>query len=276
MGLAFGVGPIFACLGSLLQDSLFQGKLTGLWFGLAFPTNYLAMFAGVVPLLMASAVILLGFKLPESSEREPAEEAASWKVLDGLARLFRNRAVLLAIIGYVLVYSGGNAIMDNVSLEAKEVLPDQDTVGIQSFLRFGCKAVTGAFLGWLLARTNPRATTLATTILLLVGLGWVLTSSGWWFLWGFGLLGAGELFGAYFPNYVVSASPKADVRANVAYLNVLGSVIGFASLGFGLISDRWGRTASFQVAAGMLVVALLLILTGLPANPSPDAPRETR
>ena len=33
---------------------------------------------------------------------------------------------------------------------------------------------------------------------------------GPWFLLAFGLLGAGELYGVYFPNYILCCSPKAQ------------------------------------------------------------------
>jgi MFS family permease len=99
-------------------------------------------------------------------------------------------------------------------------------------------------------------------------MGWALNSDGWWFLLTFGLLGSGELFGAYFPNYVTTASEKEFVRVNMAYLSVLSTLTGFSSLAFGLISDNFGRPASFYVSAAMLVLALLLISL-LPANPTP-------
>ena len=171
---------------------------------------------------------------------------------------------------YVIVYSGGNAIFNNVSLHAKAMLGEEtDTVGMQSFLRFGFKAVAGAGLGWLLARANPRLTLLTTTSILLAGLSWALSSSGWWFMLTFGIMGAGELFGAYFPNYVATASHKPFVRLNIAYLSLLSTLIGFSSIAFGMISDRYGRPSSFVVAAGMLALALILVVLLLPANPTP-------
>lgn len=271
LGLAFGVGPLLACVGALLQDALFGGRLLGgRSFGLGFPDNYLAMFAAVVPLFLAAGVVFSLFRLPGAAEAGPPSGSPLAEIGAGLRQFGANRYVWTAVALYVLVYSGGNAIFSNVSLHARSVLGDQaGTLGIQSFLRFGCKAAAGGLLGYLLAAASPRATLLATTSVLLVGMGWALTSTGWWFLATFGLLGAGELFGAYFPNYVTTASEKKFVRINMAYLSVLSALIGFSSLAFGAISDRFGRIATFYVAAGLLALALVLICLLLPPDPTP-------
>ncbi len=271
MGLAFGAGPLLACVGSLLQDALLGGNpLGGRSFGLKPLESYLVMFAVVAPLMLVTGVVLSLFTLPRTIE--PAADAGSplAEIVLGVRQFLRNRAVWIAVLLYVLVYSGGNAIFASVSLHAKDILGEQaNTLGLQNFLRFGCKAVTGALLGWLLAAASPRATLLATTSILLVGMAWALGSSGWWFLATFGLLGAGELFGAHFPNYVTTASEKKFVRVNMAYLNFLTALVGFSSVAFGAISDAHGRPASFYVAAGLLVLALGLICVLLPADPAP-------
>jgi MFS family permease len=271
LALAFGAGPLLACVGSLFQDALFDGRLLGgRSFGLAFPDSYTVMFAVVAPLLLLVGVVLALFTLPDT--HEPAAEPARPldEITSGLRQFLHHRPVLFAVVIYVVVYSGGNAIFSNVSLHAKDVLGEgADTLGAQNFLRFGVKAAAGALLGWLLAATSPRAALLATTSILLVGMGWALNSRGAWFLATFGLLGAGELFGVYFPNYVTTASEKKFVRVNMAYLNVLSAVVGFSALAFGAISDEYGRVASFYVAAGLLALALVLTCGLLPADPSP-------
>lgn len=286
MSLAFGVGPLFACAGSVLQQMVMNPEpfpLTAHYsiptFGLKFPLNYLALFGGGVPVLALATLLGTQFVVPTSggdTEADPTETAQPLRAARrSLAEFFTHRPVLFASLAYLLVYSGGNAIFDNVSLHARDVLGSQveDTQGIQSFLRFSFKSVTGLCLGWLLARTSPRSPVLATTGLLLLGIAWVLNSSGYWYLLSAGLLGAGELFGAYFPNYVVSASSKSTVRANVALLNLLGSFVGFASVGYGLISNAYGRTATFFTAGGLLLLSVALILMTLPPRPTaPDEP----
>ena len=140
---------------------------------------------------------------------------------------------------------------------------------MQNLLRFSFKAVTGLALGWLLATRGPRAALVATTGLLLVGMGWALQVTGWWYLITAGLLGAGELFGAYFPNYVASASSRRSVRANIALLNLLSTGVGFASVLFGWLATTYGLRSSFYAAAGLLTVALVLIFATLPRRPQP-------
>jgi hypothetical protein len=271
LGLTFGIGPLLACVGSLAQQVLLSRELlTGYSLGLTFPNGHIALFAGAVPAMLLSVVLGALFVLPAPPD-EQAPPSRLTEIASGLREFFTYRPLILAAIAYLLVYSGGNAIFDTVSLHTREILGDasEDTVGLQNFLRFGFKAVAGGVLGWLLSKTHPKATLLTTTGILVFGMLWVLNSTGWWYLISAGLLGAGELFGAYFPNYVVSASAKPHVRANVAYLNLLGSFVGFASYFYGQISDTFGRIATFHAATGILILAMILILTALPPRPGP-------
>jgi len=279
LAYTFGVGPLFACVAALFQDALFQGNLLNGWtFGLTFPMNYVVMFAAIAPLFLISGVCIACFTVPESTGPVEARPSMA-EVLAGLRQIGQNRAVLFAVIIYILAYSGGNGILQNLSLHAKTVLGEQsDTVGVQNFLRFGFKAAAGVMLGYLLAKTSPRTTLVATTSVLLVGMAWALGSStpaflanfsSWWFMLSFGILGAGELFGAYFPNYVATASAKPYVRLNMSYLSTLSVVIGFAPVAFGYISDHYGRTNSFYAASALLVLAIFLIYALLPPDPTP-------
>ncbi|MBI3861728.1 MAG: hypothetical protein HY290_07515 [Planctomycetia bacterium] len=271
LALTFGVGPLLACAGSIIQQMLFsKDPLTGYSFGLEFPVSYFALFAGSVPVMMLSVFLGALFVVPIAPD-DVVAPSRMHEITAGLRQFFTYRPLILAAVAYLLVYSGGNAIFDTVSLHTKEVLggATSDTVGIQNFLRFGFKAIAGALLGWLLAKTHPKATLLTTTGILVFGMVWALNTSGNWYLVTAGLLGAGELFGAYFPNYVVSASAKSEVRSNVAYLSLLGALVGFASYLFGTISDHYGRIATFYTATSLLLAATILIVFGLPARPSP-------
>jgi hypothetical protein len=271
LGLTFGIGPLLACVGSLAQQMLLSREpFTGYSFGLVFPVGYVALFAGAVPVMLASVLLGSLFVVPDPLDaKAPASRLTEIGV--GLWQFLTYRPLVLAAVAYLLVYSGGNAIFDTVSLHTRTVLgqASADTVGLQNFLRFGFKAVAGGLLGWLLAKTHPKATLLTTTGILLFAMLWVLNTSGWWYLVSAGLLGAGELFGAYFPNYVVSASAPSQVRSNVGYLNLLASLVGFASYFFGQISDNFGRIATFHAATGLLALAMILIVTTLPARPQP-------
>jgi MFS family permease len=272
LGVAFGVGPLFACVGSLGQQALFStNPIAGLTLGLAFPHNYLVLFAVAAPLMLLETLIAATFVVPLPPD-EPTGASRLTEIIGGLRDFFTYRPLIFGAIGYLLVYSGGNAIFDNVSLHAKDVLGEESasSMGTQQFLRFGFKAHAGFGLGWLLTKTNSKTLLLTTTTILVIGMCWVLNVTGPWYLISFGLLGAGELFGAYFPNYIATSSSKSQVRANMAYLSLLGSLVGFASVLFGLISDRWGRIASFHTATGLLLAAMVLMALVLPAQPVPQ------
>ncbi|MBI5760367.1 MAG: hypothetical protein HZA46_17770 [Planctomycetales bacterium] len=271
LGLTFGVGPLLACVGSLAQKALFEkSPIDGLSLGIQFPDNYLVLFAAAAPLVLLETLVAASFIVPLPTD-EPSNQSRLAEIASGLRQFFTFRPLLIGAVAYFLVSSGGSAILDNVSLHAKDVLGETtaSTMGSQNFLRFGFKAVAGVLLGWLLLKTHPKVLLLTTTSILLIGMGWTLNSSGQWYLISFGLLGAGELYGVYFPNYIATSSAKSQVRVNIAYLNLLGSLVGFASVMFGQISDRFDRIASFHAATGVLIVALILIIVALPSRPTP-------
>ena len=97
------------------------------------------------------------------------------------------------------------------------------------------------------------------------------------FLISFGILGAGELFGAYFPNYILCCSVKSKMRRNLAFASLITMPVGIAPLLYGQIADafgsvggeRFGFQMSFIAALTMLVVAIALVLIFLPRHPKP-------
>ena len=176
LGFSFGIGPILACVGSLIQQMLLSHEpITG-YTSDAFPDSYVFLFGGSVPVMAACVLLGAAFVVPPAVN-EPAASSPMGEILSGLKQFVTSKPVVLCAVAYVLVLSGGNAIFDNVSLHAKEVLgqASPDTVGVQNFLRFGFKAAAGGLLGWLLAKTPPKATLLATTGMLLAGMIWAST-----------------------------------------------------------------------------------------------------
>lgn len=272
LGVTFGIGPLLACVGSLAQKALFEkSPIFGLSLGIEFPNNYFVLFAAATPLILLETLIAAAFIVPLPTN-EPTNQSRVVEIADGLREFFTYRPLAIGAVAYLLVSAGGNAILDNVSMHAKDVLDESSatTMGTQNFLRFGFKALAGVLLGWLLTKTHPKAALLATASVLLIGMSWALNVSGQWYLISFGLLGAGELYGAYFPNYIATSSAKSKVRLNVAYLGLLGSLVGFASVVFGQISDCFGRIASFHAATRILMAGLFLIVVALPARPAPQ------
>ena len=271
LGLAFGFGPICAVVGSSLAQLLLSGKAYGFTISpLAYPAKFAVLFAATVPIMIVAALLAAAFVVPlpvQDVRRQPFLTG----IFGGLGQFAGNRLILIAVVSYLLVYAGGNSIQQNVSLYAKEIFGESASqyTGYQLVLRFGFKIFAGFGLGWLLTRAHPKAGLLATAGLCLTGVLWAWGVPGKYYLVSFGLLGAGELFGVYYPNYVVCCSPRSQTRRNMAYTSMCTVLVGFAPVFYGTFSDQFGLRGSFLVAAAILVLTMLLVQFGLPARPAP-------
>lgn len=274
LALAFGVGPILAFGSSLASQQILTQ--------MPYPRNYAVLFAVTVPLMFLGAYFSTLFVVPAPTvEIARAPLIAGGSMRERLGRLFTEtvgdflsyRPLLFAAIAMMLVGSGYN-IITNISLFTKEALGEQaeQYVGIQNAIRFGVKSAGGLLLGWLLTRTHPRAGLMVTGAFCLASVLWVLGSSGKWFLLSFGLMGVGELFGVYYPNYILSCSAKARMRRNMAFTSMLNMPLGVIAIVYGLLADNYGSRASFFLAIALLVLTLLLVQFGLPARPQPSEP----
>lgn len=164
-------------------------------------------------------------------------------------------------------------IMNNVSLFARETTGEhpEKFIGLQLALRFGCKSISGFFLGWMLARFQAKLPALMTTIFCMAGVLWALFAPGEAYLFSFGLLGAGELYYVYYLNYIVGCSPPERIRQNTAYTNFIMIIVSFMPLIYGWISDRFGLRVSFYLALVLLSIALAIVGLALPRRPVPAA-----
>ncbi len=242
-----------------------------------YPWNFASLFAASLPIMVLAAFLSSRFIVPHPTVEVTRQPFRSG-VLGGFGEFFGYRLILIATIGYILVYSG-NMVMTNISLFTKVAIgkPAEEYAGLQLALRFGFKIVAGFFLGWLLMRTNPKVLLVVTAGLTLAGVAWALGAPGKWFLLSFGILGAGELFGVYYPNYILGCSPKSKMRRNMAFTSLVVMPVGFAPILFGFISDtlgsenkKFGFQASFVAAMVLLVAAIFLVLLALPARPRPQ------
>jgi hypothetical protein len=172
---------------------------------------------------------------------EPPRPPWVASVFGGLSDYLRDRLLLLATAAYLLVYSG-HEILQNLSLHAKLVLGGEatDYAGMQMALRFGFKIVAGFALAWLLVATNPRTLLVATTSLTLASVLWTLALPQYCLI-AFGILGAGELFGVYYLNYVERSSAPTQVRRNIGFASMATMLVGFAPIMYGAISDAFAR-----------------------------------
>ncbi len=279
LGLAFGAGPVLAVFSSLASQSILGGDaaVISLPFvpALAYPWNFAILYGASVPILLLAALQSSFFVVPQTTAAEPVEPFFV-RVFGGFGEFFRTRLILIAAIAYILVYSG-HEILQNLSLYAKEALSEEPSkyAGFQLTLRFGFKIFAGFALGWLLMATNPKALLLVTASLTLMAVLWALAVPGFWYLVAFGILGAGELFGVYYPNYILGCSPPAKMRRNMAFASLVTMPVGFAPVMYGAISDAFenklhGFQMSFMAAIAILILTMLLVATMLPRQPQPQ------
>ncbi len=280
LALAFGAGPVLAVLAAVGSQLILAGGIRGIELPfeapqVSFPWNFAVLFAASVPILGLAALLSGLFVVPEPAAEVAGQPAGL--VLKEAGQYFGHRLILIAALGYVLVYSG-LMVNNNISLYPKVLLdqPPDSYAGLLLVLRYGFKIVAGFFLGGLLMMTNPKTLLVLTPALIVAGVVWALTVPWPWFLVCFGLLGAGELFGVYFPNYILGCSTQAQMRRHMALTCLIAWPVGFAPVLYGFIADFFGpedRPFGFQVSflasLAILTAAIFLVLVALPARPRP-------
>ncbi len=271
--LAFGVGPMFAVVGSLGSQLILTNKVFGwqppLWQPISYPYNFALLFGASTPIMALAAYLAHLYVIPVpkvDAERKPFVPA----VFGGFSRFLGYRLILIACVSYLLLYAA-HTVQNNMVLYTEEVvdLPAEALVGYQNALRFSAKVLAGLLLGWVLIRTSPRTCMALTALLDMAGVLWILFARGMSFLFAFALSGAGELFGVYYPNYVVCCSPKSQIRRNMAFVKLIQTPVGLSPAFLGWIADRWGLRTSFWVALGVMGGTLVLIRTMLSPHPHP-------
>ena len=272
LGITFGIGPLFAVLGSCLSQLTLTGSFLGLMHmpKMPEPWGYVVLFGITAPAMALSAAFVSLVSLPAGAV-EPRASLAS--MAGGLRQYFAHPPILIALGGFLLTAAGGNMILANLALYARDATghPPDEYAGWQLALRFGSKSVAGFLLGWLVARLSPKMPAVATTAFCLVGMLWALLVPGEWYLASFCFLGAGELFYVYYLNYIVGCSRPERMKENTAYTNVISAAVGFVPLIYGGLSDRYGLRSSFVLAAGILIAALALVTLLMPRRPKPPA-----
>ena len=261
----FAVTPFFAVAGSLGAQYILNPGLPGF----SFPHDFALMYAAAVPCSVAIALAAKRFRLIPVAEEARQPLVA---FLTGSARdFFTSRTLLLVWLAYVLWYTALGAT-SNLTLYTREAMgrDPADFSALTMAIRFGCKAAGGFLLGWLAVRAGLRAGLAGCIALLAAGCGWAWLVPGAGFLFAFGLLGAGELGGAYFPNYVSSLSRPTESTRNIAIMTLATPVSSFAPVMHGYLTDRFGFTASFAFGIATAAVSLLLLLRSKREEPPPD------
>ena len=279
LSLGYGRGPILGLLAALSLQLCLDGKAFGVTIPpIPAPWNFALPFAASVPIMGLAAYLSTRFVIP-SEKHEPVRQPFVSSIFGGVGDFVRNRWLLLTFIIGVLSF-WGFSIGNNMTLFTKEVLgvPPQALVGYQLALRFGFKILSGLCMGAVLTRYGPRATMLLTACFSAAGIAWAMLVPGYWFLLSFGLLGAGELFGVYMTNYILSCSTPSQTRSNMGFASLTMLPAAPAGAVFGAISDHFGtiysRAFGFQLsfAAALAMMGLVILLTPLlPAHPEVKA-----
>lgn len=276
LSLAFGVGPLLAVIGSVVSQLLLSGKLGDFHLeGLEFPLNFALLFGLGAPVMALAAVLASLYVIPlpaQESPRQPFVQA----IFGGLHHFLADPILRTATIVTILVYTG-NTVASNLNLYTEQLFgePAENYAGAQNALRFGFKVVAGLLFGWLLTKTNPKAGLLMTATVYVASLGWAMIASGQWYLVTFGIYGAGELFGVYAPNYILSASRPTDIRRNMAFVTMMMAPAAPAGYLLGAIVDYFGKIhgkaagfrISFAVCAAIMMTGIVVALLFLPARP---------
>ena len=248
----YTLGPIAAVAGSLGTQYLLGSGHLGYPFDFAFIYGISALCAAGVS--MAS----LRFLLP------PVAESSRGGLLQFLrvaaSDFFKDPYMLRLWAAYAL-WNCSLAGISNLSLFTREAVgrDPKDLSGITLAIRFGFKAIAGYFLGLLAIRSGMRAAVMATLGLVGAGMLWAWLVPGYAYLFAFGLLGAGELGGIYFPNYVASLSAVEAGTRNLAVLTLSTPATSFAPALHGLLTDRAGFQASFFLGILAAITGLLLL-----------------
>jgi hypothetical protein len=280
--LAYGCGPMFAVAGSIVAQWILSGKLelsltpalpsasslTSDSQMLQFPQNFALLYAATSPLMLVGALCACFYVVPQNENGEPPRVRVLANLLQTNREVFSDPVLRRTVMAYLIVVAG-SSVVTIMSLYTPQALgrPPEELAGYQTALKFAFKMTTGLVLAWLFARTHAKLGLIVPTGMCLCGVLWVLFMPHTWFLIAFGLMGAGDLYGVYFPNYVMSGSPADRVRHNIAYLQFMSLPVSVAPAALGVVSDLYGHRMAFAAAAFLLSAALLIIICLLPAQP---------
>ena len=251
----FTLTPIFAVLGSLVAQYILNPGLPSI----PYPYDFALVYLIAVPCSAGTALISRRFVLGPLDD-EPRYPL--WAFLkSSLGSYASSSALVLLWLAYLLWYTSLGTT-SNLALYTREAMgrDPKDFSGLAMAIRFGGKILGGFGLGWLAVRYGLKAGVIAAILLLVAGNAWPWVAPGMLYLGAFALLGAGELGGAYLPNYVGRLSSAADAPRNFAIITLATPASSFAPVLYGWLTDNYGFTSTCIVGALTAVAALVLVL----------------
>ncbi|MSO21746.1 MAG: hypothetical protein EXQ58_00525 [Acidobacteria bacterium] len=268
MKLTYTIGPLAAVAGSLLAQSLMNRRSDS-------STNlgsYAALYLIGVPCLLTAAAIS---RLRLVDVKEVNRLSALSYLLESFQSLLRSRPMMLLGCAY-FANNAGLCVLPNFSPhlhQATGSLPEQ-WVGYVMALQFGFKSVSGYLYGTLAERQGSRLTLQVLQVVLWLIPCWALFVHGPAYVFVFGLVGAAQLSGVYFPNYCRAISSHATGARDLSLLMIVSSLAGISSAWHGMLNDLLGAWASFCFA-GVCAAAALGLVSKLPSEePTGSASRE--
>ena len=235
----FTVAPLFAIIGSLGAQYILNH---GFRFA-PFPYDFALLY--MIGFLCSVGVTFLSFyKLAEVPDKPRAPFFCS--LTESVREYAGSRPLLILFLVYAL-WSCAEYGAPNLSLFTKSALgrEPKELSGAIMAIQFGGKAMGGYFIGLMAQRRGTRAAVMMTILLLALGFLWGWAMPGYWYLFAFALMGAGELGGAYIPNYVLEFSSPQAGASNVALNNQASTAVTFAPALHGYLTDKFGFRASF-------------------------------
>ena len=250
----FTLTPFSAVAGSLAAQWVLDPSFTFL----NFPYDFAAIYLVAAPCIAGVAWISTRYDLAPLAD-EPRKPLFGY-LLGSIREFIKSRSLVLAWLGYWLWYVT-LSIIPNISLLAREKLSEdpKNFAGYQNALLFGFKSVGGYGLGLLAMHYGLRLSALTSSALLGASVIWAWTVPGYGYLFAFGLIGAGQLGGTYFPNFVaLLSSPEAGPR-NLSLIQMAAPAAFFGPAVHGWLLDEWGFPASFIFGLAAAVLSMLLV-----------------
>jgi MFS family permease len=263
--IAFGMGPIAAVIGSLASQFVLNNGLPGF----PYPYDFGLLYLAALPCMIIVAVLFSRLQLVAVPEEEHPPFFAYLR--QSILSFAKERELVLTWLAFLLWYFTLNS-MPNFSLYTREAVgrDPKELSGLIMAVRFGCKALAGFGLGMLAARAGSRAPLTATVLLVGGGALWAWIVPGYSYLFAFGLMGAGELGGAYFPYYLVAISSPAEATRNLALQMLVSPLSSVSPAIHGALTDWIGFRASFAFAVATAALALALLGARRRQRSSPD------
>lgn len=252
---AYTFGPISAVVGSLAAQYILN---RGVLF-LNYPYDFAFLYFVGIPCMAGVALLSRGYELIPAIE-EPRQPLGRY-LIDSVRTFSQERTMVLLWVAYLLWYVSLDSV-SNLSLYTKEAVgrDPKELSGFIMALRFGFKSMAGFALALISVKYGVRAPLVAAIALLAAAALWSSAAPGYLYLFAFGLMGAGELGGGYFPNYMVAISSAAQGARNLALLNLATPVASVSPVLYGALTDAFGFSASFALAGAAAVASLWCVL----------------